>query len=62
MLKFFNANQKNFLKKLEFILNSRKLKQQNKSTLVKKILSNVKQKGDVAVINYEKNSQKLNLM
>ena len=59
MLKFFNANQKNFLKKLEFILNSRKLKQQNKSTLVKKILSNVKQKGDVAVINYEKKFSKI---
>ena len=59
MLQFFNANQKNFLKKLEFILNSRKLKQQNKSTLVKKILSNVKQKGDVAVVNYEKKFSKI---
>ena len=44
MLKFFNANQKNFLKKLEFVLNSRKLKQQNKSNLVKQILINVKKK------------------
>ena len=44
MLKFFNANQKNFLKKLEFVLTSRKLKQQNKSNLVKQILINVKKK------------------
>ena len=38
MLQFLNSNQKNFLKKLELILSVRKLKQQNKSTLVKKIL------------------------
>ena len=59
MLKFFNANQKNFLKKLEFVLNSRKLKQQNKSNLVKQILINVKKKGDRAVLNYEKKFSKV---
>ena len=42
MLKFFNANQKNSLKKLELILNKRKLKQQTKSATVKKILFDVK--------------------
>ena len=31
MLKFFNANKKNSLKKLELILNSRKFKQKNQS-------------------------------
>ena len=46
MLKFFNANQKNSLKKLELILNKRKLKQQTKSAIVKKILFDVKKYGD----------------
>ena len=54
MLKFFNANQKNSLKKLELILNQRKLKQQTKSATVKKILFDVKKYGDKAVIKYEK--------
>ena len=36
MLKFFNANQKDFTKKLELILNVRNLKQRNQSTSVKK--------------------------
>ncbi len=59
MLKFLNANQANFVKRLELILNSRKLKQQNKSIIVKKILSNVRKKGDKAVINYEKQFSKI---
>ena len=59
MLKFLNANQANFGKRLELILNSRKLKQQNKSTTVKKILSDVRKKGDKAVINYEKRFSKI---
>ena len=54
MLKFFNANKKSSLKKLEVILNSRKLSQQNKSSIVKKIISTVKKNGDKAVIKYEK--------
>ena len=54
MLKFFNANQKNFSKKLELILDIRKQKQKNKSFIVKKILFDVKNKGDKAVIKYEK--------
>ena len=44
MLKYLNANQKNFSRKLEIILNARKLKQQTKSTVVKKILVDVKKK------------------
>ena len=59
MLKFLNANQADFGKRLELILNSRKLKQQNKSTTVKKILSDVRKKGDKAVINYEKKFSKI---
>ena len=54
MLKFLNADKKNFPKQLELILNSRKLKQQNQSSTVKKILNDVKKNGDKAVIGYEK--------
>ena len=58
MLNFFNANQKNYLKKLELILSKRKSKQLNYSSNVKKILLNVKKDGDEALIKYEKNFQK----
>ena len=44
MLKFININKKNSLNKLEVILRSRKLQQQDKSSDVKKILLNVKKK------------------
>ncbi len=54
MLKIFNANQKNFSRKLESILDIRKQKQKNKSFIVKKILFDVKNQGDKAVIKYEK--------
>ena len=54
MLKFFNANQKNFSRKLELILNFRKQKQNNKSFIVKKILFDVRNQGDKALIKYEK--------
>ena len=59
MLKFFNTNQKNFSKKLESILNLRKSKQKYKSANVKKILLDVKKKGDKAVIKYEKKFSKI---
>ena len=52
MLKFFNANQKNFSRKLETILDIRKQKQKNNSFIVKKILFDVKNQGDKAVIKY----------
>ncbi len=59
MLNFFNANQKNYLKKLELILSKRKLKQLNYSSNVKKILLNVKKDGDKAIIKYEKKFSKI---
>ena len=59
MLKYLNANQKNFSRKLEIILNARKLKQQTKSTVVKKILVDVKKKGDQAVLKYERKFSKV---
>ena len=54
MLKLLNANQKNFSKKLEQILNLRKFKQLDQSSSVKKILYEVKKKGDKSVIKYER--------
>ena len=50
MLRYFNANQKNSIEKLEIILNSRKFKQQNQSSNVKKILIDVKKNGDKSVL------------
>ena len=59
MLKLYNSNQRNFLKKLEIILNERKLKQRNQSALVRKILDTVQKQGDKAVIKYEKKFSKI---
>ena len=59
MLNFFNANQKNYLKKLELILSKRKSKQLDYSSNVKKILLNVKKDGDEALIKYEKKFSKI---
>ena len=61
MLKFLNANQKNFLKKLNKVLNVRKLQQKNQSSKVKKILYDVRKAGDKAVIKYEKKFSKIKL-
>jgi histidinol dehydrogenase len=54
MLKFLNCNKKNSLNNLEFILNKRKFNQKNKTSVVKKIIFDVKKNGDTAVIRYEK--------
>ena len=54
MLTYFNANQKNSLKKLQSFLGKRKLRQSSQSTLVKKIISDVRKNGDKALIKYEK--------
>ena len=59
MLKFLNANRKKSLKKLEIILYSRKLKQQNNTSTVRKILLNVKRNGDKALLNYERKYSKI---
>ena len=55
MLKFFDSNRKNYLRRLETELNSRNVNQQGQLLKVKKILQNVKKKGDNAKISYEKN-------
>ena len=49
MLKFLNYNRKNSLKDLEVILNKRKSIQKNKTSVVKKIIRNVKKDGDKAL-------------
>ena len=54
MLKFLDANKKNFSKKLESTLNMRKINQKNQSVSVKKIIEEVKKIGDKALIKYEK--------
>ena len=59
MLKFFNADKKNYKASLQIILNKRKFSQLNKSNLVKKILSTVAKGGDKAVISYEKKFSKI---
>ena len=53
MLKFFNTNQQSFLKKLDAILSKRKLEQKKRSVNIKKILLDVKNQGDKAIIKYE---------
>ncbi len=59
MLKFFNADQKNSFKKLEEILNSRKIKQKIQTSKVRQIIFSVKKNGDNAVINFEKKFSKI---
>ena len=59
MLKFFNANQLNFLKKLETTLDKRKINQSSHSIEVKKILSDVKNQGDKALLKFEKKFSKI---
>ena len=59
MLKYFNINQKNASRKLEQILKERKSIQKNKSSLIRKIIHNVRLKGDKAIINYEKKFSKI---
>jgi histidinol dehydrogenase len=59
MLKFLDCNKKNSLNNLEFILNKRKFNQKNKTSVVKKIIFDVKKNGDTAVIRYEKKFSKI---
>ena len=61
MIKFFNGNSTNSLKKLELTLNKRKINQFSRSPYIKKILSNVKNQGDKAIIKYEKKFSKISI-
>ena len=60
ILKFLNSNQKNFIKKLEFILKKRRVNRSSKSLLVKKIISDVIKNKDQALIKYENKFSKSN--
>ena len=59
MLKIFNLNKNNSIKNLDLILNKRKINQKNKSTIVRKILLKVKNKGDKALIDFERKFSKI---
>jgi len=58
MLRLLKTKQKNFLSKLSFILDQRKLKNPNIDSKVKFIIKDVKKNGDVALIKYEKKFSK----
>ena len=59
MLKVLKYNKKNSLKILEIFLNRRKSIQKNKSSVVIRIIENVKKNGDKAVLRYEKKFSKI---
>ena len=61
MLRKINSSQKNFKKKLELILRGRKLIQNNKSSIVQKIIKSVKKDGDKSLIKFEKKFSKINI-
>jgi len=59
MLKTLNYNNQNSLKTLKLFLDKRKSIQKNQTSAVNKIIKNVKKKGDIAVLNYEKKFSKI---
>jgi histidinol dehydrogenase len=59
MLKLIKSNQKNFLAKLEIILQKRKLKDPKIDLKVKNIIQDIKNNKDVALIKYEKKYSKI---
>ena len=61
MLKYFNGYQKNFEKKLDTILNKRKMGNSKKLPVVKKIIADVLKNGDISVIKYEKKFNNLKI-
>ena len=54
MLKLIKANQKNYLAKLDFILQKRKLQNPEIDKKVKNIIQDIKKNKDLAVLKYEK--------
>ena len=59
MLKLLKLNNENSFKNLKIFLEKRKSIQKNQTTIVSKIIKNVKKNGDKAVINYEKKFSKI---
>ena len=60
MIKVFKYKNKNSLKTLKKFLDKRKSVQKNQTSIVSKIIKNVKKDGDKAVIKYEKKFSKVN--
>ena len=58
MLKLIKANQKNFLSKLDLILQKRKIQNPKIDLIVKNIINDIKKNKDVALIKYEKKFSK----
>jgi histidinol dehydrogenase len=58
MLKLIKANQKNFLSKLDLILQKRKIQNPKIDLIVKNIINDIKKNKDVALIKYEKKLSK----
>jgi len=59
MLKTLNYKNQNSLKVLELFLDKRKSIQKNQTSVVSKIINNVKKNGEQAVLNYEKKFSKI---
>ena len=59
MLKLIESNQKNFLSKLDFILQKRKLKNPKIYLKVKNIIQDIKKNKDLALIKHEKKYSKI---
>jgi histidinol dehydrogenase len=59
MLKILNLSNKNSLKVLEIFLNKRKSIQKNQTSIVSRIIKNVKKNGDKAVLKFEKKFSKI---
>ena len=59
MLTLIKANQKNFLIKLDTVLQKRKLQNPKIEIKVKKIIQDIKKNKDIALIKYEKKYSKL---
>tara|TARA_B100000963_G_scaffold298937_1_gene270830 strand:- start:130 stop:1428 length:1299 start_codon:yes stop_codon:yes gene_type:complete len=60
MIKILNFDKKNSLKVLKVFLEKRKSIQKNQTSIVSRIIKNVKKNGDKAVLNYEKKFSKIN--
>ena len=58
MLRLITSNQKNFLSKLNFILEKRKFKNPTIDSKVKLIINDIKKKKDLALVKYEKKFSK----
>ena len=58
MIRLIKGSQKNFLSKLNFILDKRKSKDNNIDLKIKLIIKDIKKNKDIALIKYEKKLSK----